>query len=83
MSSDEWKRRGIGTIRFIPDLFKRGQLGLTNGPSDVGFVYKAKLPKFADSCMMVSLSLARATEVTGLRNPHDRIQKQVLKEKKH
>jgi|AntRauTorckE5430_2_1112549.scaffolds.fasta_scaffold10461_2 hypothetical protein len=69
--SHEWAKLGWGQYNFLRDLFKRGQLGRRNGPTDVTFVYNANHSEFSDSCMKLPLWLARAVGVTGKRNPHD------------
>lgn len=69
--SHEWEKLGWGHYNYVRDLFKRGKLGKTNGPTDVTFVFGSKHAEFSDSCMKLPLWLARAVGMTGLRNPHE------------
>merc|ERR1712060_649269 len=69
--SYQYAKLGWGEYNLFKDLFKRGLFGRSNGSSDFGFVYNAHHSEFSDCCMKVPLWLARATEMTGLRNPHE------------
>ena len=70
--SHEWKKKGWGGITYINDLLIRGQLGpKVKNKSVCGFVHNANHSEFSDSCMKTPLWLARATGMTGCRNPHE------------
>jgi pimeloyl-ACP methyl ester carboxylesterase len=69
--SHQWARFGWGHYNYLRDLFKRGQIGRKNGPTDVSYVYNANHSEFSDSCMKLPLWLSRAVGVTGKRNPHE------------
>jgi hypothetical protein len=69
--SHQWAKYGWGHYNYLRDLFKRGQIGRKNGPTDVSYVYNANHSEFSDSCMKLPLWLSRAVGVTGKRNPHE------------
>ena len=69
--SDEWAKLGWGGFPQIKDMHERGVLGPKEGTSDVGVIQKAKHQEFSDTCMLTPIWLARATGLTGERNPHE------------
>ena len=69
--SDEWAKLGWGGFPQIKDMHERGVLGPKEGTSGVGVIKKAKHQEFSDTCMLTPIWLARATGLTGERNPHE------------
>ncbi|KAL7553403.1 hypothetical protein ACHAWF_016705 [Thalassiosira exigua] len=69
--SEEWAEKGWGAYHQIKELHDRQKLGPKGGTSEVGVISKAKHQEFSDTCMLTPLWLARATGLTGERNPHD------------
>lgn len=70
--SEEWAEVGWGAYEQIKSMHKCNKLGPENGTmSEVGVIKKAKHQEFSDTCMLTPLWLARATGLTGERNPHD------------
>ena len=69
--SDEWAQLGWGAFSLIKSMHAHGALGPKQGTTDVGVVQKAKHQEFSDSCMLTPIWLARATGLTGERNPHE------------
>ena len=68
--SEEWTEKGWGAYHEIKELHARQALGPTGGTSDVGVISKSKHQEFSDTCMLTPTWLARATGLTGERNPH-------------
>ena len=52
-------------------MHEHGVIGPKQGTTDVGVIQKAKHQEFSDSCMLTPIWLARATGLTGERNPHE------------
>ena len=69
--SDEWAEKGWGACKQVKSLHERQELGPKNGTSEVGVIQKSKHSEFSDMCMLTPVWLARATGLTGQRNPHD------------
>ena len=69
--SDEWADLGWGAFSLIKSMHAHGVLGPKHGTTDVGVIQKAKHQEFSDSCMLTPIWLARATGLTGERNPHE------------
>jgi hypothetical protein len=69
--SDEWAHLGWGAFPQIKSMHETGVLGPKEGTSDVGVIQQAKHQEFSDSCMLTPIWLARATGLTGGRNPHE------------
>lgn len=70
--SEEWAEVGWGAYEEVKRMHKHNKLGPKNGTmSEVGVIKKAKHQEFSDTCMLTPLWLARATGLTGERNPHD------------
>ena len=69
--SQEWADVGWGAYPQIKDMHARKHLGPKFGTSDVGVIHKAKHQEFSDTCMLTPVWLARATGLTGERNPHE------------
>ena len=70
--SDQWRKLGWGGYFFVFDMFRRGQLGPdTKNLSECSFVHGAHHTEFGDPSMKTPLWLARATGMTGKRNPHE------------
>eukprot|EP00571_Detonula_confervacea_P013389 CAMPEP_0172302194 /NCGR_PEP_ID=MMETSP1058-20130122/3939_1 /TAXON_ID=83371 /ORGANISM="Detonula confervacea, Strain CCMP 353" /LENGTH=466 /DNA_ID=CAMNT_0013012585 /DNA_START=362 /DNA_END=1763 /DNA_ORIENTATION=- len=69
--SEEWATKGWGAYQEVKSMHERQELGPTNGTSEVGVIRKANHQEFSDTCMLTPLWLARATGLTGERNPHE------------
>jgi platelet-activating factor acetylhydrolase len=71
LSSNEWKDKEWGSVHIIEDMHRAGRLGIENGNSIFGVIDGAHHTEFSDSSILMPLWLARATGVTGQRNPID------------
>ena len=69
--SDEWATLNWGAFSLIKSMHENCVLGPKQGTTDVGVIQKAKHQEFSDSCMLTPTWLARATGLTGERNPHE------------
>ncbi|KAL7529877.1 hypothetical protein ACHAXR_003204 [Thalassiosira sp. AJA248-18] len=69
--SGEWAEKGWGAYERVKGMHEREQLGPKDGTSDVGVIRNAKHQEFSDTCMLTPLWLARATGLTGVRNPNE------------
>jgi pimeloyl-ACP methyl ester carboxylesterase len=71
LSSNEWRDKDMGSSHIIEDMHRNGRLGLKNGNSSYSVVKGAHHTEFSDTSVLTPLWLARATGITGKRNPHD------------
>lgn len=69
--SNEWKDKGWAEIAVVEDMFERKVFGSAGGVSKVKVIRDMHHNEFSDSCMLTPLWLARATKITGPRNPLD------------
>jgi platelet-activating factor acetylhydrolase len=71
LSSNEWRDKGWGECHIIEDMHRAGRLGPKNGNSSFSVVKGAHHTEFSDTSILTPLWLARATGLTGQRNPLD------------
>ena len=67
---DEWAKVNWGSYKRIKGMFERNEIA-RDGASDFGVIKEAKHQEFSDTCMLTPLWLARATGLTGVRNPNE------------
>ena len=72
--SHEWISKGTESSNILLDMYERGQFGprdIATNVSHVGVIDQAYHNEFSDTCMITPLWLARASKITGSRNPID------------
>ncbi len=69
--SSEWQKKKWGGVDALLDMYERGRFGPPGGVSKVAVIAGAHHNEFSDTCMLTPLWLARATGLTGERNPLD------------
>lgn len=67
--SHEWAMKKWGGVEVLGDMYERGVFGPTGGASKVAVIPGAHHNEFSDTCMLTPTWLARATGITGARNP--------------
>jgi len=69
--SGEWETKDTGGVEIFKDLCERGLMGPKGGISKVKVIPGAFHQEFSDTCMLTPVWLARASNLTGSRNPLD------------
>jgi pimeloyl-ACP methyl ester carboxylesterase len=69
LSSNEWMIKEIGECHILEEMHLAGRLGPKNGNSSFSVVLDAHHTEFSDTSILTPLWLARATGITGKRNP--------------
>ena len=69
--SHEWMENKWGGCHVLEAMNRRGRLGRRAGPSTLAVIDQAHHTEFSDTSMLTPLWLARATGITGKRNPLD------------
>lgn len=67
--SSEWALKKWGGVDVLSDMYARGQFGPPHGSSRVAVIDGAHHNEFLDTCLLTPVWLARATGITGKRNP--------------
>jgi dienelactone hydrolase len=68
--SHEWETKKWGGVDVLLDMHERGRFGPAgSGASQVAVIAGAHHSEFSDTCMLTPTWLARATGITGERNP--------------
>jgi platelet-activating factor acetylhydrolase len=67
--SSEWELKKWGGVDVLSDMYARGQFGPPHGSSRVAVIDGAHHNEFSDTCLLTPVWLARATGITGKRNP--------------
>ena len=75
--SYEWFSKQNEGSHILMDMYERGEFGpkgepgsdSTNGTSHIGVIDQALHNEFSDTCMITPLWIARASKITGERNP--------------
>jgi pimeloyl-ACP methyl ester carboxylesterase len=71
LSSNEWMIKEWGECHILEEMHLAGRLGPKNGNSSFSVVKGAHHTEFSDTSILTPLWLARATGITGQRNPLD------------
>jgi len=67
--SHEWMEKQWSGCHVLEAMHRHGRLGPKGGPSALAVIGQAHHTEFSDTCMLTPLWLARATGITGQRNP--------------